>query len=147
MKRFVIGLLFLLLAGCTTSTADSLPVKDVTVFKSPSCGCCGIYSQYLEKEGFRVNVREVPTMDSIKEQFGVPEQLRSCHTAQVGKYFVEGHVPTEAVAKLLEEQPDIAGIAMPGMPSGSPGMAGKKTERWVIYAVDKDGSYEEFMTF
>jgi hypothetical protein len=137
-----------ILASCTQQkiNVENLPVSDVTVFKSPTCGCCGIYSQYMEKEGFQVKVEDVPTMDYIKKEFNIPSQLQSCHITQIGEYFVEGHVPLEVIDKLLTENPDIAGIAMPGMPSGSPGMPGRKTGPWTIYAVNHDGSYAEFIT-
>ena len=84
-------------------------------------------------------------MGAIKERYGVPRNLESCHTEIIGGYFVEGHMPIEAIEKLLSERPDIRGIALPGMPSGSPGMPGPKTEPWTIYAVNKDGSVGEFM--
>ena len=141
----VVGLL--VLAGCSQQNiVENLPNKEITVFKSPNCGCCGIYSQYMEKEGFDITVKDVPSMDIIKSKFNVPANLQSCHTTQVDDYFVEGHIPLEAIGKLLTEKPDIAGIAMPGMPSGSPGMPGRKSGPWTIYAVNHDGSYSEFMT-
>ncbi len=119
----------------------------VTMFKSPDCNCCGIYSQYLNGRDFTVNI--VPTSGSdlavLKSRDGIPPALRSCHTMKIGKYFVEGHVPAEAIDKLLSEKPDIAGIAMPGMPSGSPGMPGGKTGLFIVYAVNRDGSFQEFM--
>ncbi|MFC7156958.1 DUF411 domain-containing protein [Halomarina halobia] len=75
----------------------------------------------------------------------VPEDVESCHTMDTGSYFVEGHVPREAIGKLAAEEPDIAGIALPDMPAGSPGMPGEKTEAFAIYAISKDGSYREFI--
>ena len=84
-------------------------------------------------------------MSSVKANYEIPSQLESCHTAVIGDYFVEGHVPLEAVEKLLMEKPDVAGIAMPGMPSGSPGMPGTKRGDFIVYSVNNDGSYEEFM--
>lgn len=116
-----------------------------TIYKSDSCGCCGIYTVYMRDRAEEVNVVVKNDLDSVKIQRGVPSQLESCHTMMIGGYFVEGHVPVEAIKKLLDEKPDIAGIALPGMPSGSPGMSGSKAETWIIYAVHKDGSYEEFM--
>lgn len=146
----------LLLAGCSNGetgptgqidqSSSSLSGVEVTVFKSMACGCCGIYSQYLDKEGIDTTVENVPDMIELKAELGVPEDMQSCHTTQVEGYFVEGHVPIEAIEKLLEERPDVAGIALPGMPSGSPGMPGKKTEPWVIFAIGNDGSSYEFMT-
>ncbi len=81
----------------------------------------------------------------IKDKYNIPRQLQSCHTSIIGDYFVEGHVPVEAIARLIAEKPDIAGIALPGMPSGSPGMPGAKQGTWTIQAVGKDGAVTEFM--
>jgi len=116
------------------------------VYKSPSCGCCGIWSQYADRAGLDIAVHDIPDVDRVKEEYGVPAQLWSCHTTIIGDYFVEGHVPQEAIEKLLAEKPDIKGIALPGMPSGTPGMPGPKQGPWVIYAVGHDGSISEFMT-
>ncbi len=81
----------------------------------------------------------------MKEELGVPEQVWSCHTSVLGKYVIEGHVPVEAIQKLPDERPAIDGIALPGMPQGSPGMSGEKSEPWVIYSI-VDGGIEEFVT-
>lgn len=118
-----------------------------TVYKSSSCGCCSVYLKYA-KDKLNLNVisKEVEDLSAMKNKFNIPEKLRSCHTSVVGNYFVEGHIPVEAINKLLAEKPDIAGIAMPGMPSGSPGMPGKKNGPFIIYGVKKDGTYDVFMT-
>ncbi len=127
------------------SSYDALSGEAIE-FKSSNCGCCGIYAQYAKKEGLDITVKEVADINAIKDEFNIPAQVRSCHTVKIGDYYVEGHVPSEAISKLLSEKPDIAGIALPGMPAGSPGMGGVKNKPWVIYAVNHDGSYEEFMT-
>ena len=116
----------------------------VTVYSSPTCGCCEGYVDYLKEEGFNVEFTRTDGLDEIKDGRGIPMDMRSCHTMIVGDYYVEGHVPLEAVWKLLEEQPAIDGIAMPGMPAGSPGMGGEKEEPFIIYAV-ADGNVQEFM--
>lgn len=85
------------------------------------------------------------SVEDVKEDLDIPEEMWSCHTSLVGDYYVEGHVPVEAVRKLLEDQPDIDGISLPGMPQGSPGMSGQKSEPWVIYSISGD-SIEEFVT-
>ena len=139
--------LFLLLA----STAVSAPVLfssritraaspiPATLYKNPQCSCCEGYAQYLGKNGFRVDVKPTNNLAEISRNAGVPEDLEGCHTMFVGGYVVDGHVPVEVIRKLLAEKPAIAGITLPGMPSGSPGMVGQKTETWTIYAVTKDG--------
>ena len=115
------------------------------VFKSPTCGCCRGYVSALGKDGFQVTPTDMGNVNTVKDKYNIPDEMRSCHTTIVGKYFIEGHVPIEAVNKLLKEQPDIDGIALPGMPIGTPGMPGRKEAPYVIYQV-KDGVYSEFMT-
>ncbi|MDP4008933.1 MAG: DUF411 domain-containing protein [bacterium] len=115
------------------------------VFQDPSCGCCGVYAEYLQRAGVLVERNKTSNMGAIKTEYGIPYELSSCHTTVVGGYVVEGHIPLEAIEKLLEEKPNILGIAMPGMPSGSPGMPGPKTETWTIYALERDGSSSIFL--
>lgn len=100
----------------------------MTVHKTPTCGCCGEYEEYLETHGLEVVVEEHDDLDPIKAGFGVPADLRSCHTNEIDGYGVEGHVPIEALADLLEQAPDVDGIALGGMPKGSPGMPGDQEE-------------------
>lgn len=96
----------------------------IDVWKSRYCGCCGGWVDYMRAKGYRVNVTAVEDMDPLKARFGVPADLASCHTARIRDYLIEGHVPEPAIAKLLAEQPALKGLALPGMPSGSPGMDG-----------------------
>tara|TARA_Y100000310_G_C20660710_1_gene804580 strand:+ start:1832 stop:2296 length:465 start_codon:yes stop_codon:yes gene_type:complete len=124
-----------------TKSVDGVPL---TMYKSPTCGCCIGNSQILSAEGFDVKTVSQSNMDIIKSQYQIPAEMQSCHTSVIDDYFIEGHVPMEAIEKLMNEKPDIDGIALPRMPSGSPGMPGVKTETWIIYSL-KDGQYEEFM--
>ena len=118
----------------------------IVVYKSPTCGCCANYISYLKKEGYEVEVKNSDILlDQIKSENNIPGEVESCHTSLIDGYFVEGHIPLEAIEKLMTEEPDIAGIAMPGMPSGSPGMPGQKYGEFIIYAVNHDGTYNEFM--
>ena len=117
----------------------------VEVFKTPSCGCCYGYVLFLEKEKFNVKQTDMRSLHSIKQKYNIPLEMQSCHTTIIGKYFIEGHVPLEAVNKLLKEQPDIDGIALPGMPIGTPGMPGKKEDPFVVYQLI-DGKFSIFMT-
>ena len=117
----------------------------VEVFKTPSCGCCYGYVLFLEKEKFNVKQTDMRSLHSIKQKYNIPLEMQSCHTTIMGRYFIEGHVPLEAVNKLLKEQPDIDGIALPGMPIGTPGMPGKKEEPYIIYQLI-DGKFSIFMT-
>ena len=102
------------------SGASELPT--VTVYKTPQCGCCQMWADHMAEEGFKVKVKNVSNLRGTKAKYEIPPHLETCHTAVVGDYVVEGHVPASTVKRLLEEGPDVAGIVVPGMPKGSPGM-------------------------
>jgi hypothetical protein len=104
----------------TPVTNASLPT--ITVYKSPTCGCCSMWGEHLEANGFTVEAVDVDDINAVKREYGIPEELSSCHTGVVDGYIIEGHVPAEDIVQLLEEQPEAAGLAVPGMPLGSPGM-------------------------
>ena len=118
----------------------------ITVWKSPTCGCCGGWVDYMRGKGYQVSVNLVADPDPIKAKLGVPEPLYSCHTARIDDYLVEGHVPEGAVAKLLAERPNVKGIALPGMPDGSPGMDGVPGI-YRIVAFDANGRLHGFGEF
>ncbi len=121
------GLVFLAIKVNQASTNGPLKGKTAVVYRSPSCGCCANYITYLRRAGVQVEEKLTEDMTAVKKQFGVPEELASCHTTRIENYTVEGHIPMEAIQKLLAEKPvTIAGIALPRMPSGSPGMPGAK---------------------
>ena len=130
-------------AGVVMAAAPSLlsvlraPVK-MTVYKSPTCGCCTEWVKYMKAEGFAVNVVDMDDLSSIKKTSGVPAKLESCHTALVGAYVIEGHVPADLVRKVVAEKPAIVGLAVPGMPVDAPGMGSGKTPYEVI-SWDKAG--------
>ncbi|MBY0508657.1 MAG: DUF411 domain-containing protein [Rhodospirillaceae bacterium] len=109
--------------------------ETATVYRDPNCGCCGEYVKYLEKNGFRTKVIIMDDMTPIKKQSKVPRAMESCHTTRIGGYVVEGHVPVGAIKKLLADKPKIIGISVPGMPAGSPGMGGEKTEPLAVYEI------------
>jgi len=111
----------------------------MTVYKSPSCGCCKKWVQHVEANGFKAVVQDLENLDEIKRTMAVPGALQSCHTALVGTYVVEGHVPADVVHKMLKEKPAIHGLAVPGMPSGSPGMEGGAVEHYEIVAFERNG--------
>jgi hypothetical protein len=139
--------LFMLLASTAVSASPFVTAQmaraaapiQATLYKNPQCSCCEGYAQYLEKNGFKVDVTPTNDLAEISQKAGVSEDLEGCHTMFVGGYVVDGHVPVDVIRKLLAEKPAIAGITLPEMPSGSPGMTGPKTETWTIYAVTKDG--------
>jgi hypothetical protein len=104
----------------------------ITVHKDPTCGCCGGWISHLELNGFQTKTIETSTINRVRARLGVPFELAACHTAQVGGYLIEGHVPAKAIQELLTEHPKAQGLAVPGMPSGSPGMSGEYEEYSVI---------------
>ena len=111
--------------------------SDVIVYKNPSCGCCKKWVSHLEDNGFSVEVRNLRDVSSIKKELGVPRHMSSCHTAKVGGYVVEGHVPADVIVRLLEETPEIVGLAVPGMPMGSPGMEGPRKDSYDVLTFGK----------
>jgi hypothetical protein len=116
----------------------------ITVWKSPTCGCCGGWVAYMRGKGYQVTVNLVADPDAVKAHFGVPSALYSCHTAKIDDYLVEGHVPESAVAKLLAERPNLKGIALPGMPEGAPGMDGSPGT-YRIVSFDANGRFRRFV--
>ena len=128
-------------ASAVTKTSE----YNVEVIKTSSCGCCYGYVLFLEEENFKVKQTDMRSLHLIKKKYNIPLEMQSCHTTILGKYFIEGHVPIEAINKLLKEKPDIDGIALPGMPIGTPGMPGEKVEPYIIYQL-VDGKSSVFMT-
>jgi hypothetical protein len=118
--------------------ASAEPIR-ATLYKNPQCSCCEDYAAYLRQHGFEVGVKVTNDLTEISGKAGVPEKFQGCHTMFVAGYVVDGHVPVNTIRKLLSERPPIAGITLPGMPSGSPGMTGHKDGPFTIYAVTKDG--------
>lgn len=134
----------LALASATATAAAALPT--LVVHKSAYCGCCKLWVEHMKKAGFKVEVVETEQLDAVKDRAGVPDDQRSCHTAEVGGYFVEGHVPAEDVKRLLKEKPKARGIAVAGMPMGSPGMEvpdGSKSP-YKVMLVAADGKTQVF---
>jgi hypothetical protein len=163
MRRFWIGSMLLVVAialgacgtGGTTSTGDRAgrrgvagsDAKTITIYRSPTCSCCKEYEAYLASAGYRVEVIELADVSVKKRELGVPEAAWSCHTALLGGYVVEGHVPLEILSKLLTEKPAIEGIALPGMPGGAPGMGTPKTGPLHVVSFDETGNLAHFAEF
>ncbi|MFQ5328624.1 MAG: DUF411 domain-containing protein [Thermodesulfobacteriota bacterium] len=135
VKGSIVGFFVMLILASTTLAAD------VKMYKSPYCGCCTSWSDHLESGGFAVSTEKRDDMDAIKARHGIPIHLRSCHTALVDGYIIEGHVPLSDIKRMLKERPDIKGLTVPGMPIGSPGMEqGNRRDRFNVLAIRKDGS-------
>lgn len=120
----------------------------VTVYKSPSCQCCSEWVSHLRDNGFSVEISSQLSMQPVKRKVGVPSPLTSCHTAVVGDYVVEGHVPADDVKRLLKKKPTVRGLAVPGMPIGSPGMEqGGRVEPYEVLAFDPSGETTVFAEY
>ena len=127
------------------SDGQTLPeAPPVTMVASPTCGCCAAWAEHMRRAGFPVTVRHVSDteLEAEKDRAGVPRALRSCHTARVGGYVLEGHVPAEIVAALLAKRPAVRGLAVAGMPMGSPGMEGPRTDPYEVVSFDPSGRTE-----
>jgi hypothetical protein len=129
------------------SAAQAEEDMKMTVFKTPWCGCCEVWTQAMKQDGYDVTVRDLEDLTAIKKQAQVPGKLEGCHTAVLGEYVLEGHVPLQAIEKLMSERPEIRGIAVPGMPQGSLGMGEDPEAQYVVYAFDRDPSVEPDIFF
>jgi hypothetical protein len=128
--------------GISRSALAVSRAPQITVYKSPTCGCCANWVQYMKSNGFAVDAHDVgdDMLEQMKVTAGVPRQLRSCHVAVAGGYAFEGHVPADLVKRALAEKPKMAGLAVPGMPVGSPGMEiGGRKDRYDVMAFDRSG--------
>jgi hypothetical protein len=143
-RRQLLGALALFAATGVRPSAQKGPA--VQVYKDPTCGCCSLWVEHLRKAGFSATVSDVQDMNAVKDTYGVPPQARSCHTAVVNGYTIEGHVPAADVQRLLKERPRVVGIGVPGMPIGSPGMevANVKPQAYDVLAFDKAGQTTVF---
>lgn len=133
-----------LMAALTMGLPLAAAASEVMVYKSPTCGCCSAWVDHLKANGFEVEVENVQNLNPIKQQHGVTRELASCHTATVDGYVIEGHVPASDIKRLLSERPAVAGLAVPGMPMGSPGMEGPRKQAYNVMSFDKSGRAEVF---
>ena len=147
-RRFPFAIAALALVSATglgwAHPVEHIEAIAITVYKSPTCGCCTNWVEHLRKHGFRVTVKDTIDLDPIKAKLGVVPRLASCHTGVVQGYVVEGHVPADDIKKMLKKRPKIVGIAVPGMPMGSPGMEGPRNDAYEVLAFDKQGKTKVF---
>jgi hypothetical protein len=149
-NTFALGAALFALTLTTGAAAPSNPAPEptrITVYKDPSCGCCKNWIEHLLKHGYKVDAKDTPAMADVKRALGVPEALTSCHTAVVNGYLIEGHVPAADIARLLKQKPKIAGLAVPGMPMGAPGMEGPTSQHYQVLSFDKSGKTKVFATY
>ena len=145
MNRLIFSIwLLLLVAGAHAAE----PANTITVYKTPTCGCCGGWVDYLRDNGFHVESHDMKTLTDIKAKLGLTDpRLMSCHTAVIDGYVVEGHVPVDDIRRLVRERPDIVGITAPGMPQMSPGMYSEIPKDYDVLSFDADGDVEVFSRY
>ena len=133
----------------TTALAAASKPKAITIYKSSTCGCCAKWVDHVRSAGFETTVHDMENMDEIKDQLGVPQAVRSCHTALVGAYLIEGHVPAPDIKRLLAQRIKTMGLAVPGMPAGTPGMAqeGEPVKNFNVVAFQRDGETRTFARY
>ncbi|HHZ70514.1 MAG TPA: DUF411 domain-containing protein [Methylococcaceae bacterium] len=125
--------------GTQEASVENVGVVQITVYRSPTCGCCGQWIEHLKAHAFVVNDIVTNDMDQVKERFGISPELASCHTARVAGYFIEGHVPADDITRLLTEKPAVKGLTVPGMPRGAPGMEmGAVRDDFDVYVVGQE---------
>jgi hypothetical protein len=139
-RSFVLAAGAMLTLGVLPGARAQQALPLVTVYKEPACGCCGKWAKHMQASGFRVDIQEVADVTPIRRKYGVPDDLSSCHTAIVGGYAIEGHVPAADVKRLLREGPKVKGLAVPGMVAGSPGMEQGTPKAYATIVFDERGS-------
>ena len=140
LKSVIVGPLMLTLRLKAAS-------PQIIVFKDPTCGCCGKWAEHLRNNGFDVKIQEVSNTAGYRRKYGIPDTLRSCHTAVVDEYAIEGHVPAADIQRLLKEHPKAKGLAVPGMPVGSPGMEGVRAEVYSVMMFDAGGHASVYQSY
>jgi hypothetical protein len=139
--------ILILAAGLASGFAHTALAGEVTVYKSPTCGCCKLWARHLQANGFSVKPVDVQDVNAYKLKHGVPFDAGSCHTAVVDGYVIEGHVPAADIKRLLKERPKVKGLAVPGMPLGSPGMEGPTRERYNVLSFDAAGNMKVYARY
>lgn len=146
MKSLIVRSMLLAAMAQTAWAAPPAPVIDV--YKSPTCGCCGKWIDHLKASGFTVRALDTADVAQHKRRLGIPPEYASCHTAELAGYAIEGHVPARDIKRLLQEKPQARGLAVPGMPIGSPGMEqGARREPYAVLLVDPNGSARTFSRY
>lgn len=137
------GVLALMLPAVLTHAA----APAINVYKNASCGCCHLWVEHLQQNGFKVIARDVADPSDYRQRLGMPQELGSCHTATVNGYVLEGHVPAKEIKRLLRERPSALGLAVPSMPLGSPGMEGPRQDAYDVLLVQKNGKHRVFQHY
>jgi hypothetical protein len=147
-RRTLLSLAAAAAASLSLPTGATVALLQVEVYKNPDCGCCGAWVDHLRAAGFPVKVHDTPDTGAVRKRHGIPDEFGSCHTGVVAGYALEGHVPAEDVKRLLARKPAAAGLSVPGMPVGSPGMeVGSGKDRFQVLLIDKAGRSSVFATY
>jgi hypothetical protein len=146
IRRTLVASLALLTCGRLTAALAQDAAGKVTVYKTAGCGCCNKWAEHLRAAGFEVEAIDSRNLDAERQRLGVPRTLAGCHTATVAGYAVEGHVPADQIKRLLREKPDVAGLSVPGMPIGSPGMEGPGGKDYAVLIFDRSGNAQVYAT-
>jgi hypothetical protein len=150
MRRLFVGgfVLLAIALGSAAALGQRSQPTVVEVFKTPTCGCCSLWVEHLKANGFTTKVTDLASLTAIKAQHQVPGTLQSCHTAVVNGYVIEGHVPAADIQRLLKTRPAVAGIAVAGMPAGSPGMeGGGRVDRYNVVSFTKSGETAVYASY
>lgn len=149
MKLFAVGASVVLTLVVSLGVTGAQSPVTISVTRDPSCSCCMKWVEHLEKAGFKAVVTESSEMETVKDKSGVPVAVRSCHTAVTAGYVIEGHVPAADIQRLLRDRPDVAGLVVPEMPTGSPGMESPSgmTRAYDVLAFDGDGRTQVFASY
>ena len=139
-RRSVLAMSTLMLLAPSLAVAAAPAKAVLQMIKNPGCSCCGTHADYLRAHGYEVEITESDALAELRAELDVPDELAGCHLIRVEGYLIEGHVPARAIDKLLAERPQIRGIAVPGMPAGSPGMSGEKTESLDVLTIENGAS-------
>ncbi len=145
--RYLKIILVVLFTFAVTLANAEQKVSQITVYKSPTCGCCDKWVKHLEENGFKVEANNTQNMREIKQKIGIKPQYQSCHTGLINGYYIEGHVPAQDIKRLLAEKPDAAGLTVPRMPMGSPGMEGHRKDPYSVYLIQKDGESKVYSSY
>ncbi|WP_298934275.1 DUF411 domain-containing protein [uncultured Ramlibacter sp.] len=147
-RRNLLSLAAVAAAIASLPSLAAAPLPQVEVYKNSECGCCGAWVEHMKAAGFPVKVHETPDTSAIRKRYGIPDSFGSCHTGVVAGYALEGHVPAEEVKRLLAKKPAAAGLSVPGMPVGSPGMEmGSRKDPFQVLLIDKAGRSSVFASY
>ncbi|VAW97115.1 CopG protein [hydrothermal vent metagenome] len=147
-RKYLLKIILLIMFAFVIAVANAeQKVPQITVYKSPTCGCCTKWVKHLEANGFKVEAHNTKEMKSIKQKIGINGKHQSCHTGLIGGYYIEGHVPAQDIKRLLAEKPEAAGLSVPRMPMGSPGMEGHRKDPYSVLLIQKNGDSKVFSSY